>query len=197
MMDSIRYVFGVGILIIVPLGVLYWLIIHRWAPVLRTWKPVQVCLVLVPVLATLAVLLFRLRKQILGTNLGRNWWLIGIAVALCCPITWLELQYWREINFSTLVGIPELSRQRKGTLLREGIYAAVRHPRYLSAGFGMLGNALIINYLGLDILLVATLPVGFWMLTLEEKELVGRFGNSYREYQRDVPQLIPRLRRRD
>jgi protein-S-isoprenylcysteine O-methyltransferase Ste14 len=33
------------------------------------------------------------------------------------------------------------------------------------------------------------------MLVLEERELLGRFGDAYREYQRDVPRLIPHPRR--
>jgi len=85
----------------------------------------------------------------LGTNLGTNWSLIGIALVLSCLMTLLELQYWRQLSIATLVGIPELSQQRKGRLLREGIYGVVRHPRYLSAGIGMMANALIVNYLGL------------------------------------------------
>jgi len=71
----------------------------------------------------------------------------------------------------------------------------VRHPRYLSAGIGMMANALIVNYLGLYILLVSALAPGYLLLVLEERELLDRFGDAYREYQRDVPRLIPRLRR--
>jgi len=88
-----------------------------------------------------------------------------------------------------------LSQQRKGKLLREGVYGVVRHPRYLSAGIGMIANALIVNYLGVYVLLIAVVPPGYLMLVLEERELLGRFGDAYREYQRDVPRLIPRPRR--
>jgi len=77
-------------------------------------------------------------------------------------MTWLELRYWTQLSISTLVGIPELSQQRKGRLLREGIYGVVRHPRYLSAGVGMIANALIVNHLGLYVLLIAVIPP--WIL---------------------------------
>jgi protein-S-isoprenylcysteine O-methyltransferase Ste14 len=193
-MERIRYFLGVAILVVVPLGLLYWLIIHRWARWWRRWGPARTYLAVLPVLAAFGVLLFQVRGQLLGTNLGTNWSLIGIALVLICLMTWLELQYWRHLSISTLVGIPELSQQRKGMLLREGIYAVVRHPRYLSAGIGLLADALIVNYLGLYILLLSVLPPGYWMLVLEERELLDRFGDDYRQYQRDVPCLIPRLR---
>lgn len=194
-MDRIRYYLGVVVLILVPLGLLYWLIIHAWARRWRRWGPVRSYLIVLPVLAALGVLLFQGRRQFLSVNFGTNWTLIGIALVLSCPMTWLELRYWRQLSISTLVGIPELSQQRRGRLLRDGIYGVVRHPRYLSAGIGMTVNALIINYLGVYVLLVAVIPPGYLMLVLEERELLGRFGDAYREYQRDVPGLIPRPRR--
>jgi protein-S-isoprenylcysteine O-methyltransferase Ste14 len=194
-MDRIRYYLGVVILILVPLGLLYWLIIHGWARWWRRWGPIRSYLIVLPVLAALGVVLFQGRGQLLSVNFGTNWSLIGIALVLSCPMTWLEFRYWRQLSISTLVGIPELSLQRKGRLLREGIYGVVRHPRYLSAGIGMIANALIVNYLGVYVLLIAVVPPGYLMLVLEERELLGRFGDAYREYQRDVPRLIPRPRR--
>jgi len=194
-MDRIRYFLGTVIVILIPLGILYWLIIHGWARWWRRWGPIRTYLTVLPVLGALGVPLFRARGQLLGADLGTNWILIGIALVLSCLMTVLELQYWRHISISTLVGIPELSQHREGRLLREGIYGVVRHPRYLSAGIGMVANALIVNYLGLYVLLLSALVPGYLMLFLEERELVDRFGDAYREYQRDVPRLIPRLRR--
>jgi protein-S-isoprenylcysteine O-methyltransferase Ste14 len=194
-MDRIRYDLGVVILILVPLGLLYWLIIHGWAPWWRRRGPIRCYVIVLPMLAALGVLLFQGHGQLLSVNFGTNWSLIGMALVLSGPMTWLELRYWRQLSISTLVGIPELSQQRKGRLLREGIYGVVRHPRYLSAGIGMIANAIIVNYLGVYILLIAVVPLGYLMLVLEERELLGRFGDVYREYQRDVPRLIPRPRR--
>jgi protein-S-isoprenylcysteine O-methyltransferase Ste14 len=70
----------------------------------------------------------------------------------------------------------------------------VRHPRYLSAGIGLLAEALIVNYVGFYIFLLLVVPPGCLMLVLEERELVDRFGDAYRKYQRDVPCIFPRLR---
>jgi protein-S-isoprenylcysteine O-methyltransferase Ste14 len=190
-MNDVRYYLGVVSVVVVPLGLLYWLIIHPWARWWRRWGPSRTYLVVLPVLAALGVLLTRVRGTLMGADLGTNGTLIGIAVALSCLMTWLELQYWQQISISTLVGIPELSQQ-KGKLLREGIYGVVRHPRYLSAGIGLIVNALIVNYAGMYVLLILVIVPGYFMLILEERELVERFGDAYREYQRDVPQLLPR-----
>ena len=176
-----------------PLGLLYWIVIHLWAHRWRALGPIRTYLIALPVLAALGVLLFRFRGPLLGEDLGTNWILIGIALLLSCVTTWLEFQYWRQLSIATVVGIPELSQQRKGKLLRDGIYGMVRHPRYLSAGIGLIANTLIVNHVGLYILVLLALPPGYMLLVLEERELVDRFGEAYREYQREVPCLIPRL----
>ena len=195
-MEQIRYFIGVAIVIVVPVGLLYWLIIHRWSGWWRRWGPTRTYLAVLPVMTAFGVLLFQVREPLLGADLGTNWSLIGIALVLYCPVTWMELQYWRQLSISTLVGIPELSSQREGRLLRDGIYGVVRHPRYLSAGISLIANALIVNHLGVYILLIMIIPPGYLVLVLEERDLIDRFGDAYREYQRDVPRLVPRMRSR-
>ena len=193
-MDHLRYVLGVAMAIAIPPGVLYWLLIHPWAGWWRRGGPVFTYCAVLPVIAALGVLLFQVRRQLMGANLGTNWNLVGVALIVSCADIWLEAQYWRQLSLSTLVGIPELSQRRKGTLLRSGIYGVVRHPRYLSAGIGLAASVLIVNYRGLYILAVSLAPPGYLALILEERELRDRFGDAYRQYQREVPQLIPRLR---
>jgi protein-S-isoprenylcysteine O-methyltransferase Ste14 len=99
----------------------------------------------------------------LSVNFGTNWSLIGIALVLSCPMTWLELRYWRQLSISTLVGIPELSQQRKGQTTGEGIYGVVRHPRYLSAGIGIITPSC--HRLGV-MSSSAVVPPGYLMLVL-------------------------------
>ncbi len=80
-------------------------------------------------------------------------------------------------------------------MLDQGIYRVVRHPRYLSAGIGVIAGALIANYLGVYILLSLLLPMGYALVRLEERELIDRFGDQYRQYRHKVPAIIPRWRR--
>ncbi len=192
MIDHIRYFYGLVHIVVIPSGVLYWLIIHPWASWWRKCGPIRTYLAVLPPLVGLSVLLFQMRVKLLGADFGTNRSLTAIAIVLWCLMISLELQYWRHLSISTLVGIQELSTAGKGTLLRGGIYGVVRHPRYLSSGIGLLASSLFINYLGLYILAILVVPLGYFLLILEERELVDRFGDSYRGYQRDVPQLIPR-----
>jgi protein-S-isoprenylcysteine O-methyltransferase Ste14 len=192
--DRVRYFLGVVNVIVLPPELLFWLVIHPWA---RGWKrlgPIRTYLTVLPPVVAFGAVLFRVRGRLLGADLGMNWSLISIALVLYGVMTW-QLQYWRQLSIPTLIGIPELSRaeHRKGKLLKDGVYRAVRHPRYLSAGIGIVANALIINYVGMYVLILLLFPAGFVMLMFEERELVDRFGEEYRQYQREVPQLLPRL----
>jgi protein-S-isoprenylcysteine O-methyltransferase Ste14 len=196
-MDRFRYILGTATIITIPSGILFWFLIHPFA---RRWRAIgagRTYLVVVSASVTLGWLVFRTRQLLLGADLGTNWALIGIACLLLAAMVPLELQYWKQLSIRTLVGIPEVSRvEQPQSLLCDGAYRIVRHPRYLSAGLGIIANVLIANYTGVYLLVLVTFPLGYGMLLLEERELVGRFGEAYRSYQREVPRLIPKLRRR-
>ena len=196
-MDWFRHFLAVLELVVLPPAACFWLVIHPYARWWRTVGPLRTYLTLVPVWVVASMLLFQIRQLLIGRDLGTNWSLIATSSVFFAGMTALELQYWKHLSLSTLVGLPELSPPeiRKGKLLREGIYGVVRHPRYLSALLSLVGIALVSNYVGLYILILLLFPVGHWTMMLEERELVERFGDAYRQYQREVPRLIPRFRR--
>jgi len=79
---------------------------------------------------------------------------------------------------------------------RGGAYKMVRHPGYL-------GSLLCLNCLGLAsgnlivflATLAATIAAYTYRIRVEEEMLVKAFGDSYVRYQREVPALLPFLRR--
>ena len=160
--DRVRYFLGVATVVVVPLGLLYWLVIHQWAWWWRMWGPARTYLVVLPVLTALAVPLYAVHEQLLGADLGTKWSLIGVGLVLSGVSHWLEFQNWRHLSIATLVGIPELSQQSSGRLLRDGIYGMVRHPRYLSAGIGLVASVVVVNHLGLYILIMLRTPAGIF-----------------------------------
>src|SRR5258707_7200586 len=131
--DHLRYYLGVYCVILVPLGLLFWFVIHPWAQWWRRLGPARTYFIVIPGLVVCGVMLFRVRAWLLGANLGTNAILIGIAIVFTGVTLWLEPRYWKHLNIATLVGVPELSPagQGSGKLLQDGIYGVVRHPRYV------------------------------------------------------------------
>ena len=197
-MDRIRHVLGVLAVVLYGPGLLYWFLIHPWARAWRRLGPTRTYLIVGPTLAGISVLLFPIRGRLLGRDLGTNWILIGLGAILVVLLAWLGLAYGRHmthLNLTTRIGIPELSSQTQQTMVRDGLYRIVRHPVYLSAILMGIPYALIVNYVGTYVLFAAALPVFYAITVLEERELVDRFGESYRRYQQEVPRLIPRWRK--
>jgi len=80
-------------------------------------------------------------------------------------------------------------------LVTEGAYGVVRHPVYLGAFLIWFGLA--VAYLNATVFLIALLyvvPAYLVYIASEEQMMVGSFGETYREYTRTVPRLIPRMR---
>ena len=90
---------------------------------------------------------------------------------------------------------PTPGQQAAAILVNTGPYAVVRHPQqagYLLLLFGMsivLSSGVAFIYALLSILLVMIVQ-----RRVEERRMLERHGEKYAEYQRQVPQLIPRLR---
>ena len=81
-----------------------------------------------------------------------------------------------------------------GVLLKDGIYAKIRHPRYLEIVLGMIGWSLVINYSGIYWITAVSLAALYPVILLEERELVRRFGRAYEDYMTRVPRFVPRVR---
>jgi protein-S-isoprenylcysteine O-methyltransferase Ste14 len=82
-----------------------------------------------------------------------------------------------------------------GRLVVGGAYRHVRNPMYLAVGAIIVGQALL---LGQAILLLYAVffaaAVATFVRGYEEPTLLGRFGEQYEAYRREVPRWRPRLR---
>jgi protein-S-isoprenylcysteine O-methyltransferase Ste14 len=104
------------------------------------------------------------------------------------------LQIWtgRLLSLKGLMGMPEIFEQMQGGLVTTGAFSVVRHPTYLShslmfAGIFLVTGVTAVGFMTLfDFALVNAL-----IIPLEERELEGRFGDSYREYKSRVPRFFP------
>ena len=79
-------------------------------------------------------------------------------------------------------------------LITKGPFSVVRHPRYLMVMIGVVGWCLMSHHsgsYGMGLVSVAGL---FLIVHFEEKELLERYGDTYREYQAAVPRIFPDLK---
>ena len=74
-------------------------------------------------------------------------------------------------------------------LLCEGIYARMRHPRYLEIFLALGFCALFSNYLAGYAMLAGSVPVLLAIIHIEERELRERFGEEYVDYCARVPRF--------
>lgn len=101
--------------------------------------------------------------------------------------------------FFSLSGLRSLVREEgdeAGPLLITGIHQYVRHPLYLGTFLFVWSMLLVFPYLSL---LIANVVITIYTLIgieLEEKKLVASFGDAYRNYQCQVPKILPRLHRK-
>lgn len=196
-MDTTRYVFGVLIVTFLPPGLLWWFLVHPFVEFWRKRGPTVTITIMGVVGVGGAVGLMFIRDRLLLTDYGTHSGLIALAAVLATVSVWIALQRRRHLTARILVGIPELEEGGAGgELLCEGIYARIRHPRYVEIVFGTFAYAAFSNYLGAYLVAALTVPVIHLIVLLEERELVDRFGAEYEEYRARVPRYIPRRRSR-
>jgi protein-S-isoprenylcysteine O-methyltransferase Ste14 len=199
-LDRIRYALGVLALVSYVPGLIFWFVIHPFVRVWRRLGPVAAYACAGVVHAALAIAAYRARGFLLGRDFGTNWAGIVTGGGVIATLAWLGFTASRpmdHLSVSTRMGIPELSNVgRPEALVCTGIYRVVRHPIYASAAAAGVGYALIVNHLGIYVLFVGAIPVLYLVTVLEERELINRFGDAYRRYQREVPRMLP-WRRKD
>lgn len=130
-------------------------------------------------------------------------WMAWAAVALPAALRWLGLLPLAPGVALLVAGAKHLgsnftlsvSTVEHHALVTSGPYAWVRHPLYAGLLLGSVGAALLSANAA-----VAATGVGMWGLLayrtrLEEENLVARFGDAYRDYQRRVGRFVPRAPR--
>ena len=99
-----------------------------------------------------------------------------------------------RFSFAQLVGRPEVQgagfEQR---LVTTGIRARVRHPVYLGHLCELIGWSLGTGLAVIYLLMGFAVITGAIMIRMEDAELERRFGETYRQYRRATPAVIPRL----
>lgn len=80
----------------------------------------------------------------------------------------------------------------RGKKIEGGVYEYVRHPRYLGRGFIVIGLGILANnLLAIGVALIHFLSY-ISLIKIEDRELIKRFGDDFRNYQKEVPALFPK-----
>ena len=191
-MDEFRYILGVVLIIIMPVVITFWLVIHLGASHWRQKRPLQAYSVAGAFIAVVTALTIIFMDNILGKDMGLNWILFipGAAIYLISWALWRPVK--KHLSFKVFAGMPEITNEPV-PLIRDGPFGLVRHPRYLMVSIGIAGWCLMSNYAGVYLMGVASIIGLLLIIKLEERDLVVRFGEDYRNYQKEVPALVPRL----
>jgi protein-S-isoprenylcysteine O-methyltransferase Ste14 len=143
--------------------------------------------------AALCVATFRIvpRSDWQSLSVGTAWIrVLGLAVLLCSTAFTL----WARVVLGTMwSSLPTVKVQHQ--LRTDGPYGVTRHPIYTGLLGMVLGTVLLVG-LGRWLVLV---PVGLLLIEarirVEEGLMVATFPEAYTRYRRQVPQLLPRVRR--
>ncbi|MGP8052082.1 MAG: methyltransferase family protein [Desulfobaccales bacterium] len=196
-MNAVRYYLALIMVVTLAPAPFLWLLIH---PFVRFWRrlgPGWTYGAVGPLWALAMAGLFLMRHALLAVEFGTSYYLTALGLLLLSASSWLGIIWFRRMRFMTILGLPELAPDRyPQPLLTTGVYAIIRHPRYVQIFLGLLGSALVANYLVLYLAAVLWLPGIYLIVRLEEKELRERFGPAYDEYSRRVPRFLPDISRR-
>ncbi len=174
---------------------LFWLAVH---PAIGFWRrhPRACYYVVTPsvLLATWSGLLLPYYWW-LAERFTQSWLAVVAGLLLNGIDLWLMVQIKRVLGLRVLVGLPELRPEaHNAQTASSGVYARVRHPRYLGMILAWLGAVLMSGSTRLLVLVLVFIGLAWLVMELEERELLKRLGEPYADYRRRVPRLIPRLR---
>jgi protein-S-isoprenylcysteine O-methyltransferase Ste14 len=192
--NTIRYFIALVLVVSLPPLFLYWLLIH---PLIKFWRAKGVGVTYTAILTIIAIAmlsLFSIRHELLATDFGTSVPLVAIGIFCLILAGAMRFAIQKHLSIKVLLGLPEIAPDRyPRTLVTDGIYARLRHPRYVQLLIALVGYALIANHLASYIIVALWLPAIYFIVALEEQELREHFGELYANYCRRVPRFIPRI----
>ena len=191
-LDAIALVYAI---LFFPVPI-FWLVIHS---AIHFWRRFgnRSFWIAVPVWAVTGTALILLRPAIYAERGYRNTATAILGLGLIAVGLWLGHRVHQEFGLRRLVGLPEMNPSRySGGVVCSGIYAHVRHPRYLGLMLIFVGLALLTGTLGNFLLAIVTVLLYQIVAPLEERELREHYGAEYEAYARLVPRFVPRIRRK-
>ena len=128
--------------------------------------------------------------------------LLNMKVWFHDPFSLHQIVSWILLIFSAYFGLagffllkrrgrPSENFENTTILVKTGVYSLIRHPLYFS--LFLLGTGIMMKDITpLTILLGAINLTAIWFTALmEEKEMIEKFGEPYKEYMKETKMFIP------
>jgi protein-S-isoprenylcysteine O-methyltransferase Ste14 len=181
-----------------PIIPLYWIPVHL-GPVFFKKKPGNRTYLLVFLSWALAACVIYLNRAAILAE--RTQFPVSVeAAGLVLLAAGIAINLWTAdlLTWPGIIGIPETSQEPgRSRLVDRGAFAVVRHPTYLAHTLILLGVFLFTGVEAAGVLALADfVVVNAVVIPLEEKELLERLGEPYRQYMARVPRIVPRINRR-
>lgn len=143
-----------------------------------------------------AILVFMNKSLfLLGEILNPNIVIVIAGIVIFTIGLLLQVLGYKILGIKTVFGIPEiLPKEERTTLVVKFPFSLVRHPIYFGQLLIIMGVLLMTAELSLCALLTVVAVFIWPVTTLEERELSDRFGDQYKNYQRQVPRIFPKLK---
>ena len=173
---------------------LSWLLVHPLASVWRRLGGFTYIFVLFFLIGTISGInkLYNVQKDL--QYFETNSITVGLSIPCFIFSVIMASFYYKYLDIGILIGLPEITKDEyPGTLLTEGIYSKIRHPRYVGAFFFVLGLALLANSPVPYIVAFSLIPLIYIIVFFEERELRKRFGLEYEKYCQKVPRFFPKI----
>lgn len=180
-------------------GLVFYFVLHSWLAsskmkdLLKRWisaRTYRLSYNVISILTLLPIIWLYIRKapppfssNLLVTMIGMVFIIFSLFLFRKC----IPLYEW-----SSFLGLQD---EIEPKLVNVGFLREVRHPLYLASIVMLFGACLIhLNLWSLSTLVVVIVYLLFG-IQFEEKKLIDQFGNNYRQYQKQVPMLFPKLKR--
>jgi protein-S-isoprenylcysteine O-methyltransferase Ste14 len=167
---------------------LYWFVLH---PPVYFWRRHHTAAYITGLLLSwppVTVFLFLYRRELFRSDWppAPN---IVAGLALIIFEAWLFTRLAKDLGVSRLVGQAELAGE--ASIASHGVYARIRHPRYVGSFLAVLGACLLGGRSALWVIAAIWTALLLVAISLEERELHLRFGPAYEEYAQRVPRFFP------
>jgi protein-S-isoprenylcysteine O-methyltransferase Ste14 len=177
-----------------PVIPLFWIPVHMFP---RFFRKINYFTYILPVITWLpaAYLIYQHRNFLLFYEINFPGIIRGTGIFLLVAGTGLHIWTGRLLNFWGLIGLPEVYEKMQGRFVATGAFSVVRHPTYLAHTIMFTGVFLASGVISAGVITcIDFLVINLIIIPLEERELLSRFGEDYRDYMKNVPKLIPRIK---